>query len=144
MERRIQVLIADDRPPSRNGLRALLASSPRVGTVYEAANGLEALQLAERTQPNVVLMDICMPVMDGLEATRLLKCRWPHIRVVALSINARYRKEALTAGADDFLVKGCPTEDLLKAVSRNGEHRQSLEEETKPVLFRPICASLAS
>ena len=144
MERRIRVLIADDRPPSRNGLRALLASWSAVEAVYEAADGLEALRLAERMQPDVILMDVCMPVMDGLEATRRLKCRWPNIKIVALSINATYRTGALTAGADGFLVKGCPTEDLLDTIAYHAKSQPGLEEPTNSILFQPVCAGLPS
>lgn len=144
MERRIRVLIADDRPPSRNGLRALLTSWPAVEAVYEAADGLEALQLAEYVQPDVVLMDVCMPVMDGLEATRLLKCRWPKIKVVALSIHAAYRTDALTAGADGFLVKGCPTKNLLDELSYHARSCPGPEDPTNSMLLQPACAGLAS
>lgn len=104
MQRRVRILIADDHPPSRNGLRTLMASWPAVEAVYEAADGLEALQLAEDLQPDVVLMDVRMPVMDGLEATRLLKSRWPAIKIIALSMRDGYRADALTAGADGFLL----------------------------------------
>jgi DNA-binding NarL/FixJ family response regulator len=144
MERRIRVLIADDRPPSRNGLRALLASWSAVEAVYEAADGAEALRLAEHMQPDVILMDVCMPVMDGLEATRLLKRRCPNIRIIALSINATFRAGALSAGADGFLVKGCPTEDLLDAISYHAKARPELEKPTSSIIFQPVCAGLPS
>jgi DNA-binding NarL/FixJ family response regulator len=142
MEPRIRVLIADDRPPSRNGLRALLASWSAVETLYEAVNGLEAIQLVEDLQPDVVLMDVRMPIMDGLEATRLLKSKWPAIKVIALSISARYRVDALLAGADDFLLKGCPTEELLDAVSSHEASRRGLKGRANSILFRPLCGSL--
>lgn len=144
MKRRIRILIADDRPPSRNGLRALMASWSEVGAVYEAADGLEALQLTEDVQPDVVLMDVRMPVMDGLEATRLVKSRWPAIKVIVLSISARYREDALTAGADGFLVKGCPTEDLLDAVSCSGKSCSGPAEGPNSIVFRPIRAGVPS
>jgi CheY-like chemotaxis protein len=64
----------------------------------------------------VVLMDARMPVMDGLQATRLIKDQWPHVRVVVLTVYAARRAEALAAGADAFLVKGCPAEELLQAI----------------------------
>lgn len=143
MEPRIRVLIVDDRPPSRNGLRALLASWAAVETVYEAVDGLEALQIVEELQPDVVLMDVHMPIMDGLEATRLLKRKWPAIKVIVLSISASYRANALTAGADGFLLKGCPTEDLLNAVSCLGASHWVPEERSNSIRFRPLCAGLA-
>ncbi len=139
MQRRIRVLIADDRPPSRNGLRALMASWPAVEAVYEAADGLEALQLTEDLQPDVVLMDVRMPVMDGLEAIRLLKSRWPDIKVIALSMSDGYRADALTAGADGFLTKGCPTKDLLDTVSRIGETSCGPKGRSCLLVPRSIC-----
>jgi DNA-binding NarL/FixJ family response regulator len=112
----MRVLIADDRSRSRDGLRALLATWPEVEVVGEAADGQEAVRLVEERQPNVVLMDVRMLAMDGLEATRLIKDRWPEVRVVTLTMYASYRADALAAGADAFLVKGCPAGELLEAI----------------------------
>ena len=111
-----RVLIADDRPRSRSGLKALLALRSEIQVVGEAANGQEAVRLVEELQPDVVLMDVKMPVMDGLEATRIIKERWAAVKVIALTIHAGYRADALAAGADAFLVKGGPAEDLVKAI----------------------------
>ena len=113
---RCQVLIVDDRAPTREGLKALLATAPLVQVVGEAADGREAMHLIKARQPDVVLMDASMPVMDGLEATRLVKAQWPQIRVIVLTIHAALRVEALAAGADAFLVKGCPAGELLDAI----------------------------
>jgi DNA-binding NarL/FixJ family response regulator len=129
----MRVLIADDRPRSRDGLRALLATVrlspsaalrigahgeawPEVEVVGEAADGEEAVRLVEECRPDVVLMDVRMPAMDGLEATRFIKGRWPEVKVIVLTIYATYRADALAAGADAFLVKGCPAEELLEAI----------------------------
>lgn len=116
MEQRIQVLIADDRPRSRDGLKALLATWPEIEIVGEAADGQEAVQLVEECRPDVVLMDDRMPVMAGLEATRLIKDRWPEVKVIVLTMYRSYQADALAAGADAFLVKGCPAEELLEAI----------------------------
>ena len=112
----IRVLIADDHQKSRKGLRALLATCPTVETIGEAENGREAARLVEERQPDVVLMDIQMPVWDGFEATRYIKARWPEVRVVALTIHAAWQPAAMSAGADTFLLKGCPSRDLFAAV----------------------------
>jgi len=116
MEQCTRVLIADDRPRSRDGLKALLLTWPEVEVVGEAADGREAVGLVEESHPDVVLMDSRMPVMDGLEATRLIKGNWPEVRVIVLTLYASHRTDALAAGADAFLVKGCPAEELLEAI----------------------------
>ena len=111
-----RVLITDDRARSRSGMRALLELQPEIVVVGEAADGREAVRLVEELQPDVVLMDVKMPVLDGLEATRRIKEEWPEVRVVVLTIHPGYRAEALAAGADAFLIKGCPARDLRKAI----------------------------
>jgi DNA-binding NarL/FixJ family response regulator len=113
---RCRVLIADDRPRSRSGLRAVLDLRPEIVVVGEATDGQEAVRLVEDLQPDVVLMDARMPAMNGVEATQLIKERWPEIRVIVLTLYAGYRADALAAGADAFLIKGSPREDLLKAI----------------------------
>jgi DNA-binding NarL/FixJ family response regulator len=116
IEQPTRVLIADDRPRSRDGLKALFAHWLEVELVGEASNGQEAVRLVEKCHPEVVLMDARMPVMDGLEATRLIKDKWPEVKVIMLTIHASFRADALAAGADAFLIKGCPAADLLMAI----------------------------
>jgi DNA-binding NarL/FixJ family response regulator len=116
MQKKLRVLIADDRSRSRLGLKALLATCPEVEVIGEAADGREAVQMAEMHQPDVILMDARMPTMDGLEATRLIKDRWPEIKVIVLTMSSSNQADAQNAYADVFLVKGCPTEMLIKAI----------------------------
>ena len=111
-----RVLIADDRPRSRNGLKALLALRSEIQVVGEAANGREAVRLVEELRPDVVLMDAKMPGMDGPEATRIIKERWPKVKIIVLTMYPEYQAHALAAGVDAFLVKGGPAEDLVKAI----------------------------
>ncbi|MGD8463565.1 MAG: response regulator transcription factor [Anaerolineae bacterium] len=117
----IRVLIADDRPRSRTGLRALLSLRPEVEIVGEAADGQQAVQMIEETQPDVILMDVLMPRMDGLQATQIIKSTWPELKVVIVTMNALHQSEAMAAGADSFVVKGCPSEEILTAIT--GEPR---------------------
>ena len=140
MEQRIQVLIVDDRSRSRDGLKALLSTVrqgsaepstkshseawPEVEVVGEAANGREAVRLVEECGPDVVVMDARMPGMDGLEATRLIKDRLPEVKVVALTLYGSYRAIAAKVGADAFLIKGCSSEELLQAISDNGQEQE--------------------
>jgi DNA-binding NarL/FixJ family response regulator len=87
-----------------------------VEVVAEATNGWEAVELTETSCPDAILMDARMPVMDGLEATRLIKDKWPEVKLVVLTMYRAFRSEALAAGADAFLVKGCPPDRLLEAI----------------------------
>jgi DNA-binding NarL/FixJ family response regulator len=112
----IRVLIADDHAKARRGLRALLATAKTIEVVGEARDGHEAAQLVADCRPDVVLMDVQMPIWDGIEATRYIKARWPDVRIVALTIRAGWQEDALSAGADVFLIKGCPGQELLDAV----------------------------
>jgi DNA-binding NarL/FixJ family response regulator len=84
--------------------------------VGEASSGKEAIGLVGKCRPDVVLMGAMMPVMNGLEATRRIKAEWPDIRVIVVTIHAALKVEALAAGADAFLVKGCPAGELLAAI----------------------------
>jgi DNA-binding NarL/FixJ family response regulator len=111
-----KVLIADDNLRARFGLRALLTLRPGIELVGEAANGLEAVDMVRDRQPDVVLMDTRMPLLDGLQATRQIKDQWPQVRIVTVSMYIAHRAEAEAAGADAFLLKGCPAEELLAAI----------------------------
>ena len=112
----VRVVLADDSRRSRQGLRALLSTCSEVEVVAEAADGLEAVNLVASVDPDVIVMDARMPTMDGLAATKLLKGRRPGMRIVVLTMLAAVRKAALEAGADAFLVKGCPPGDLIEAI----------------------------
>jgi DNA-binding NarL/FixJ family response regulator len=111
----VSVLIVDDRPRARQSMKALMATSSRVATIRTAENGDQAIRLIEQAQPNVVMMDVRMPRLDGLAATRVIKGRWPRVKVILLSIYSDYRADALAAGADAFVHKGDPPDILLSA-----------------------------
>jgi CheY-like chemotaxis protein len=120
----LSVVIADDEPRARYALKALLAamdssagkSARQLQVVGEAANGQEAVRIVAEQQPDIVLMDARMPVMDGLAATRLIKRKWPLVRIVMLTMYADQEAEARAAGVDAFLLKGFTVPDLLKAL----------------------------
>ncbi len=121
---RVRVLIVDDQRRVREGLKALLEASSadtpicpaEIEVVGQAASGLEAIRLAGELQPDVVVMDVRMPGMDGLEATRVIKARWPHIRVVLWTLYADEERQAIATPADAFLEKGCPSDELLRTL----------------------------
>ncbi|MGN6610557.1 MAG: response regulator [Angustibacter sp.] len=113
-----RVLVVDDHQMVRAGLVALLDASPDVAVVGQAPDGAAAVRAAAELRPDVVLMDLSMPVMDGAEATRELLAVFPEARVVVLtSFSDRARvSEALTAGAIGYLLKDCEPPELLAAV----------------------------
>lgn len=115
---RLRVLLADDHEIVRQGLVSLLGEEHRVEIVGEAANGREAVNLADRLEPDVVIMDVSMPLMDGHEATRQIKANWPQIRVVALSMyNEPEAMETMQrAGAEGYVLKTAPFEELVAAI----------------------------
>ena len=114
----IRMLIVDDVAQVRQDLRMLLTLSCDVEVVGEAANGQEAVSKAETIQPEVILMDLEMPVMDGYRATRQIKNLYPSCRIVALTVHGyeEARQKALQAGVDAFIVKGEPVENLVQAI----------------------------
>lgn len=114
---RIRILVADDQLRARMGLKALLATWPHAGVVLEAQDGSEAVSMIELWRPDLVVLDARMPEMDGVDAARAIKGRWPHVKVVVLSLYAEYREAALAAGADAFFCKGQPPEQFLAALA---------------------------
>jgi YesN/AraC family two-component response regulator len=113
----MNVLIVDDDKASREGLRELIELRPDIRVVGEAIDGEEAIDLVDALRPDLVVMDVQMPKMDGLEATRRIKQRLPDIRVILLTMYREYRAAAERSGADAFLVKGEGIGALLKALS---------------------------
>ena len=111
-----RVLIVDDSVRTRDGLRALLTMRPEIEVVGEATNGQDAVRLVAECRPDIVLMDLHMPVLDGIQATQLIKQQWPAVTVVVLTVYAVDQSAALAAGADAFLLKGGAPERLLAAL----------------------------
>ncbi len=114
----IRVLLADDHAIIREGLRALLAGNHRMALVGEAVNGLEAVDLAAELAPDVVVMDITMPRLDGPDATREILARHPQTKVVALTMHTeRYFQDKMrAAGATGYVLKEEACEALVEAI----------------------------
>jgi DNA-binding NarL/FixJ family response regulator len=115
-----RVLVADDQAAIRGGFAALIDAQDHMQVVGQAANGREAVDLARRTLPHVVLMDIRMPVLDGVGATRLISAD-PHLRTTKVLVLTTFDLDeyvygALRAGASGFLLKDAPPRDLLSAI----------------------------
>jgi DNA-binding NarL/FixJ family response regulator len=116
--RPIRILLVDDHAVVRNGFRMILGSQPDMEVVGEASNGRQAIAMADTTHPEVVVMDITMPELNGIEATRQIVRDHPSMRVMALSMqkDAVYVREVLRAGAKGYLLKDSSEQDLLAAV----------------------------
>jgi DNA-binding NarL/FixJ family response regulator len=114
----IKILIADDQSLIRKGLRALLETEEEFAIVGEAENGQEAIDLVAQFQPDVVLMDIQMPVVDGVASTQEICQRFPTVRVLVLTTfaNHEYVSRALQVGASGYLLKNTPYEELNQAI----------------------------
>ena len=114
----IRILVADDHTLIRRGVVGLLDAQPDMEVVGEAVNGLEALEETGKTLPDIVLMDIGMPGMNGLDATREVRRQFPKVQVLILTIHDRedYLFQALQAGAAGYILKGADVQDLLAAV----------------------------
>lgn len=115
---RIAVLVADDDPYIRQCLRHAMDIDPRLHVVCEAENGLQALVLADRFLPDVILLDAEMPRMDGFEAARCLRKRRPDCCIVIMSMYEQVRSQAIGAGADAFIVKDCGCTELRSMLHR--------------------------
>jgi len=114
----IKVLIADDHQIVRQGLRTLLEREPDLEVVAEAENGRSTVRLARESHPEVIIMDVAMPDMNGIEATRQIISEMPKVKVIALSMYAdrRFVANMLKAGASGYLLKDCASEELVRAI----------------------------
>lgn len=135
-----RVLVADDHDVVRRGLCLVLGTQPDLEVVGEAADGQEALEQARRLRPDVVLMDVTMPVMDGLEATRQLKAEMPHVCVLVVTSheNPEYLLEAIEAGAAGYVLKGAPVSRLIGSIRRTIEGESPLDQELAARLIRSL------
>lgn len=125
----IRVLLVDDQALFREGLRTLLSVQPGLEVVGEAGNGEEAVRLAAALRPDVVLMDLHMPVLDGVAATRRLCESWPDCRVIVLTTfdDDEYVFEGLRAGAVGYLLKDVPSDKLVEAIKATAHGESFLQ-----------------
>ena len=141
MSQTIRVLIVDDHTIVRKGIRALLAEIAGLEVVGEGADGLEAIALAARLNPDVILMDLGMPRLDGIEATRQIKARQPESRILVMTSFATDDKvlPAIKAGAQGYLLKESAPDDLVQAIRQIYRGESSLH----PVIARKVLQEIA-
>ncbi|MBN1921664.1 MAG: response regulator transcription factor [Anaerolineae bacterium] len=141
MNQTIRVLIVDDHTIVRKGIRALLAEIAGLEVIGEAADGLEAVALAFRLNPDVILMDLGMPRLDGIEATRQIRARQPESRILVMTSFATDDKvlPAIKAGAQGYLLKESAPDDLIQAIRQIYRGESSLH----PVIARKVLQEIA-
>jgi NarL family two-component system response regulator LiaR len=134
----IRVMIVDDHDMVRKGLATFLKVNEDLELVGEARDGQEALQLCEQVRPDVILMDLVMPEMDGTTATRLIRERWPQVQVIALTSFQEQElvREVLQAGAIGYLLKNVTVEDLAEAVRAAHAGQSTLAPEAAQALIQ--------
>jgi DNA-binding NarL/FixJ family response regulator len=114
----IKILICDDQDMIREGLSLILSSNPELSVVGTAEDGARALEMIEQRQPDLVLMDLKMPVMDGVQATESIKRRFPAVKVLVLTTHSddEWLFDAIRSGTNGYLLKDAPSEELFKAI----------------------------
>ena len=134
----IRVMIVDDHAMVRKGLVAFLKTKTDLVLAGEASNGEEALEICEEARPDVVLMDLVMPKMDGAATTKAIRERWPHIRVIALTSfqEKELVQEVLQAGAISYLLKNVSVDELAEAIRAASAGRPTLAPEAAQVLIQ--------
>jgi NarL family two-component system response regulator LiaR len=135
---KIRVLIVDDHAMVRTGLATFLEVSDDLELVGQATDGQEAVDLCDRLQPGVVLMDLVMPRMDGVTATRIIRERWPQVQVIALTSFQEMKlvQDALQAGAISYLLKNVSMDALTEAVRAAHAGRSTLAQEAVEALIQ--------
>jgi NarL family two-component system response regulator LiaR len=138
----IRILITDDHGVVRQGLRMFLSLDPELEVVGEAANGQEAVAMARELEPDVVLMDLLMPVMDGIEATGAIRAELPEVEVIALTsvLEDASVTGAVRAGAIGYLLKDTDAEELHRAIKAAAEGKVQLAPEAAAKLMREVRA----
>jgi NarL family two-component system response regulator LiaR len=138
----IRVLIVDDHAIVRDGIRSLLATESDIEVVGEAENGRDAVSTAQRLQPDIILMDLVMPEMDGIEAIRAIMAHQPEVRILVLTSFAAENKvfPAIKAGAMGYLLKDTGSEELLRAIHQVYRGESSLHPKIARMLLQELSA----
>ncbi|NSW54068.1 MAG: response regulator transcription factor [Anaerolineae bacterium] len=142
----IRMILADDQDVVRLGLAAILSTEPALQVLDSAADGAEAVYMAEKYQPDLVLMDLKMPVMNGIQATRIIRERFPAVKVLVLTTYDadEWVFDAIRAGASGYLLKDSTREDLVKAIRLTVEGQTAVDPHIGGKLFAHVMQNVGS
>jgi len=142
----IKIILADDHQIVRQGLRTLLAAEPDMEVLAEADNGRAVIKQAQELHPHVVIMDITMPDLNGIEATRQILAETPGIKIIALSMHSDslFVLNMLRAGASGYLLKDCALEELVKAIRTVVSHKTYLSPGISDIVIKDFVSGRAA
>lgn len=140
---RIKVMIVDDQALIREGLRMILSLSEEIEVVQEASNGEEAVQVLKQVVPDVILMDIRMPIFNGVEATRAIKIQYPQVKIIILTTfnEDEYIFEGLKNGADGYILKDVKSDEIIRGIKTVHEGNTLLQPEVATKVVRAFKAA---
>ena len=135
-----RILLADDHKIIRDGLRALIEKHPDMEVIGDAENGRHAVDAARELQPDMIVMDVSMPDLNGIEATRQILWSHPHIKIIALSMysDRRFVTEILKAGASGYLLKDCAFDELIRALQTVARDHTYLSPSISDILVQDL------
>ncbi len=141
----IRILLADDHKLLREGLHSLIEEQPDMTVIAEAEDGRATVQLAAKMRPDIIVMDISMPGLNGMEATRQILAKDPGVKVLALSMHTdrRFIVEMLGAGASGYLLKDCAFEELIRAIHALADQRTYLSPKISDVVVKDYACRIS-
>ena len=134
--KRVNIIIADDHPIFRDGLKSVMKKIPEVRKIYEAENGVETIALLEQFPVDIVFTDIEMPLMDGIECTKIIRLRYPNVKIIALTMfnSIKYILDLYDEGVDGYILKNTDIEELSKSIKAVSNSEQYYTKEISDVL----------
>jgi two-component system, NarL family, response regulator LiaR len=136
----LKILIVDDQALARDGLELIVGASPDIEVIGTAENGADALEKVEELAPDLVLMDLKMPVMNGVQATRRIRERFPNVKVLVLTTYDadEWVVDAIRAGASGYLLKDSPRDEIVAAIQRTAKGEAAVSAQVTETLYRVV------